>query len=153
MTPKNPPKRPRTTPKPASDARLPDAELELLSCLHAAGEAEASELRRTLESQRPLSHASVVTLLGRLQARGLVDRRKADSGKAFVYFPTRAADPKFRGITGRLLERVFHNDTVSMVSSLFGAKPPTRTQLDQLRKLIDDTEAAAVGRSRRRGQK
>jgi len=140
-------------PQNAPDAALPDAELELLACLHEAGEAEASELRLALESQRPLSHASVMTLLGRLQARGLVDRRKAETGKAFIYFPTRTADPAFRGIMGRLLERVFHDDTVSMVSSLFGAKAPTPEQLDKLRQLIDETEAASSAPKKGSGRK
>ena len=107
--------KPKSDPANASETPLPEAELELLSCLYDAGEAEASELRRRLEKLRPLAHASVVTLLGRLQKRGLVDRRKADVGKAFVYFPTRAAESTFKGLMGRLLERVFHDDAVSMV--------------------------------------
>ena len=47
----------------------------------------------------------------------------------------------FRGIMGRLLERVFHDDPVSMVSSLFGAKAPTQAELGEMKKLIADAEA------------
>jgi predicted transcriptional regulator len=35
-----------------------------------------------------MAHGSVLTLLGRLERRGLVARKKGPSGKAFVYMPT-----------------------------------------------------------------
>lgn len=121
---------------PDSDS-LPQAELEVLARLHELGEAEASEIRRRLEPLRPLSHASVMTLLGRLEGRGLVTRRKAEVGKAFVFSPTEQAQKVYGGVVGRLLERVFANDPIALVSSLFGAKAPTAEDLARLEELVE----------------
>ena len=117
---------------------MPETELEVLAALHEHGEADAMTLRASLEPYRPLSHASVVTLLRRLEARGLVDRRKADSGKAFVYFATREARETYRGILDRILRRIFLDRPVSLVASLFDVRKPSAKEIDELRALLDD---------------
>ena len=38
----------------------------------------------------------------------------------------------------RLLERVFGNDSLMLVASLFDVKEPTRRGVDELRALLDD---------------
>lgn len=124
---------------------LPEAELEVLVRLHEAGEAEASEIRRRLEPMRPLSHASVMTLLGRLEEKGLVTRRKADVGKAFVYTPTRSPEKTYQGVVQRVLERVFANDPVALVSSLFGARAPNEKELQRLSRLIEEMASRSKG--------
>jgi predicted transcriptional regulator len=117
---------------------LPEAELEVLAVLHRLSEADAVEVGRALQSWRPLSHSSVVTLLRRLESKKLVGRRKADQGKAFVYFPTQPPGATYSSVLGRLMQRVFHQDSLSLVTSLFAVKPPTRSEVDELRKLLDE---------------
>jgi predicted transcriptional regulator len=119
---------------------LPEAELEVLSILHRLEEADAVEVRRALRVLRPLSHSSVVTLLRRLEVRGLVGRRKAERGKAFIYSPVQSAVATYSSVIGRMLRRVFHQDSLSMVTSLFAAKPPTQSEVRELRKLLDQLE-------------
>ena len=116
----------------------PEAELEVLAVLHELGEAGAMEIRDALEPRRVLSHASVSTLLRRLEERGLVTRRKADRGKAFLYAPAEEATTTHGRVLRRLLERVFRNDSLSLVSALFSVKPPTKSEARALRKLVDD---------------
>jgi len=129
-------------PRPSSprNVPVPEAELEVLSHLSQLGQAEVTELRSRMQRMRKLSHASIVTLLQRLQRRGLVDRRKADVGKAFVYFPTTRADAAFGQASRRLLTRIFHNDSVSLISSLFGSSHPGAGELQRLRQLVDELE-------------
>lgn len=124
----------------AGDDFLPEAELEVLACLHDLGEAEASELRVRMEPYRPMTHASMVTLLKRLEARGLVTHRKADRGKAFVYTATRDARETYQSVIERLLERVFRDKRLEMVASLFDAKAPTEKELGELRDLVDSLQ-------------
>ena len=145
-------RKPRSPETPADAAFLPEAEVEVLACLHRAGEAQAAEIRRALRKTRPMSHASVVTLLGRLEQRGIVSRRKAESGKAFVWFATHKPEQTFRSVIGRVAERVFHHDRVALVSSLFGAKPPTREELDGLRELLDGMDSDAAPPRRGKGK-
>lgn len=130
-------RQPRSPAARTDELVLPEAELEVLACLHQRGEATAAEIRSHLASFRPMSHASVDTLLQRLMRKARVARRKADRGKAFVYFP-RQAGPDLGSAVARLRERVFGGDTVSLVASLFGAQAPTRAELERLKALVDE---------------
>jgi predicted transcriptional regulator len=125
--------------KPKVDAHsLPDAELEVLACLWRTGEATAREVREMMNGFRPMAHGSIATLLARLQEKGLVTREKAPVGKAFVYRPVRRAAAGYRSILSNLLDRVFGGSSIALVTSLFETKPPTREELQQLEKLLDD---------------
>jgi predicted transcriptional regulator len=117
---------------------VPEAELDVLAVLHERGESDAMTIRRALAKRRPMSHASVSTLLRRLEARGLVVRRKGEKGKAFLYSATEAAGRTHAKLLKRLLERVFRNDSLSLVAALLSVKPPTETEARELRKLVDE---------------
>lgn len=130
-----------------TDARIPEAELEVLACLDRLGSATARELRETMQSYRPMAHGSMVTLVKRLEARGLVDRRKADTGKAFVFSTSAETRSTYSHILARLRERIFGGDSVALMASLFETAPPDARQLDELQRLLDrlrsDKEAAS----------
>ena len=129
------PERSRSTSR--TDARLPDAELEVLAALWRHGSATARQIREALHRHRPMAHGSVLTLLGRLQTKGLVARRKGPVGKAFVYQPTRSAAPTYRRIVKDLVQRIFGGNSIALVTSLFESKPPTPHELDALQSLLD----------------
>ena len=120
---------------------LPDAELEVLACLQRQSKATAREIREAMQTYRPMAHPSVLTLLTRLEGKGLVRREKGPSGKAFVYLPTGRARKTGGNVLKRLLQRVFHGDGVALVSSLFESKPPTREELNRLEELLRDLRA------------
>ena len=136
--------------KPAlsADERPPDAELEVLACLWQRGEATARQVRETLSGYRPMAHGAIVTLLKRLESKNLVVRRKGPVGKAFLYRPTRSADPTYRRVVGDMLERIFGGNGVRMVTALLDAKPPTQEELSDLHQLIDELELKAQKREK-----
>lgn len=114
--------------------------MEILAVLHARGDADARAIREALASFRPMSHASVLTLLGRLEEKGLVARRKAPIGKAFVYNAVRSPKPLYRNLLRRVVRRIFANDPARLVASLFDAKVPTREELRQIREIVEELE-------------
>ena len=120
---------------------LPEAELDVLACVLRRRRVTAREIRDALDRTRPMAHASVVTLLTRLEAKGLVRRQKADQGKAFVYEATQRPGTVYRSLVGSLLERVFGGNGPAMVSSLFETKPPSQEEIDQLQALLDRQRA------------
>jgi predicted transcriptional regulator len=128
-----------------AEKRLPDAELEVLACLHRHGEATARDIREALWDQRPMAHGSVLTLLGRLERRGLVSRRKGPVGKAFVYEPTRRHTTTVRPVLRRLVDRVFAGNPVDLVASLFETQPPTLKELDAIQRLVRDLRRKREG--------
>jgi len=119
-------------------ANLPDAELDVLACLWRAGDGTARQVRETLKPYRPMSHGATVTLLKRLQAKGLLTRAKAAQGKAFVYRPTRGPEPTYRRILRDLKHRLFGGNGLSMVASLLETHPPTAEELDRLQAMLDE---------------
>jgi predicted transcriptional regulator len=119
---------------------LPEAEMEVLAVLHARGEADARQVREALDAYRPMTHASVLTLLGRLEVKELVTRRKGEVGKAFVYAPAKSPKAMHRSLLRRVVRRIFSNDPAQLVASLFDAKPPTAEELRQIRELVDAME-------------
>ena len=134
-------RRPRSPQATRDDSVLPEAEMEVLSVLHARGEAAAREVRDALAAWRPMTHASVLTLLGRLEKKGLVWRHKAVAGKAYVYGARPAADRLYPGLVRRLLRRVFSDDPARLVASLLEAKAPSARELDEIRTVIASMES------------
>src|SRR4051812_25039894 len=99
--------------------KLPDAEFEVLACLHRLGDdVTARRLREEMAGYRPMTHSSIVTLLGRLESRGLVSKAKGPVGKAFVYKPMKDSRATVRPVLRNLLRRVFGGDGLAFVACL-----------------------------------
>ena len=120
--------------------KLPEAELEVLACLWHLGESTARELRNAMENYRPMAHSSVVTLLTRLENKGWVSKRKGPIGKAFLFRAARKPDSTYRQVVGDVLERIFANDGLRLIASVFETQPPTRDQVARLRALLENLE-------------
>ena len=118
--------------------QIPDAEMDVLGCLWRSGRATAREIREQLSSLRPMAHGSVLTLLGRLEAKGLVSRRAGEAGNAFVFRPTRKLDSVYRRKAGDVLTRIFGGDPVSLVATLFDGRRPTVEEIEQLQAMLDE---------------
>jgi len=72
-----------------------------------------------MDSYRPLSHASVMTLLQRLEEKGWIGREKGPVGKAFIYKAARQPRVTQRKVVKELVTRIFGGNSVAMVASLF----------------------------------
>lgn len=123
---------------------LPEAEQDVLGVLYELGEGTAREIREQLAARRALAHASVVTLLGRLERKGLVRHRRADTGKAFVFSPTRERGRTFGPLLSRLVRRAFEGNSASLVASLFESRPPDAQELAELETLLDEWRARDI---------
>ncbi|MFO0899118.1 MAG: BlaI/MecI/CopY family transcriptional regulator [Pirellulales bacterium] len=124
-----------------TDLDLPPAELDVMSCLW-RGQTTAADVRTALADTRPLSHSSVCTLLGRLEAKGLVERERGPVGKAFVYRPTLPAAGPRRTLLAGLLDRLFAGNRVALVASLLETAPPTPAELAELSALLAELKAS-----------
>ena len=124
------------------DLRIPDAEADVLGFLYRAGEATARQVRDALASQRPMAHGTTLTLLGRLESRGLVRRRKGNVGKAFLFTPTRDRGSTFGAQVSRLVSRAFGGKPVALIASLFETRRPTAAELDEIEALLETHRGA-----------
>lgn len=129
---------------------LPEAELDVMGCLWTGGPATAREIREAMQDRRPLTHASVCTLLRRLEEKGFVTREKSGVGKAFRYSAKVAATGTARRLLDGLLDRVFGGNGVALVASLFESRPPSSEELDSLHELVEELEKNRQPRPKRR---
>lgn len=127
---------------------LPPAERDVLACLHRYPEATSRQIRERLAAFRPMAHGSVVTLLRRLEAKGLVAKTKGPVGKAFLYRARQGPRATFRGIIGQLVQRVFHGDNVALVASLFETNPPTAEEVDKLQQMLAELRRKRTAKRR-----
>jgi BlaI family transcriptional regulator, penicillinase repressor len=119
------------------EARIPDAEADVLAAVFDAGETTARSVREALSKKRPMAHGTVVTLLRRLEDRGLLKRRKADQGKAFLYRPTKAHARTFGPAVSTLMQRAFGGRPAALVASLFESRSPSKEEIDELEELVE----------------
>ncbi len=64
---------------------LPPLELDCMSALWRLGQGTVREVQATISTDRPLAYTTVMTVMGRLARKGIVERRKR--GRAHVYRP------------------------------------------------------------------
>ena len=124
---------------------LPEAELDVMVSLWEQGPQTASALRAKLAKSRPMTHASVSTLLARLMDKGCVTREKGSTGKAFVF---RAAVPRGgiqRRLVSDLLDRVFSGSGVALVTTLLESRSPSPEELEELSALVDQLRKTKRG--------
>lgn len=126
-----------------NEANLPAAELDVMTYLWREGPATARQIREALEPRRPMCHASVCTLLKRLEEKGMVGRRRGRAGKAFVYQAQQTARPTHRRLFRDLLDRVFGGNGVALVSSFLQSRQPTEEELEQLEALLQELRKKA----------
>lgn len=124
---------------------IPKAELDVLSCVWQEGPVTARRIRDMMQRYRPMAHGSVVTLLNRLEDKGIVTKEKGPVGKAFVFKALRKPEHIYRKLVKEMVGRVFGGNTATMVTALFDVHPPTVGELAIIQK--------AVGGARRKAKK
>jgi predicted transcriptional regulator len=118
---------------------LTELQLEIMSVLWERGEASAADVRQALG--RPLAQTTVLTILRRLEKRGVVTHRAV--GRLFIY---RARVDKARAKRSvvsdfaDLADRLFGGDRAELVSHLLTESDVDADDLARLRKLIKRRE-------------
>lgn len=127
----------------SASSSIPNAELDVLSCVWREGPVTARRIREMMKKYRPMAHGSVVTLLTRLEEKGLVGKKKGPVGKAFLFSSKKDPGPTHRKLAKDLLHRVFADNVADMVAALFAAETPTQDELATIQKLVSATKKKA----------
>ena len=90
--------------------RLAELELECLKVLWRYPGASVAQVRAGLP--RPLAYTTVMTVLDRMSAKGLVERQK--NGRAYLYTAALDLESARRSAVGRLAARFFDNDPAAL---------------------------------------
>jgi len=116
--------------------RLAELELECIKVLWKYPGASVAQVRAGL--LRPLAYTTVMTVLDRMSAKGLVGRQK--NGRAYLYTAALDLETARRSAVGRLAARFFDNDPAAL------ARYASRLRMS--RDDANEDEAAPVPRRR-----
>lgn len=142
-------KKSRGSKSKAASESIPSAELDVIACLWQEGPVTARRIREMMKKYRPMAHGSVVTLLTRLEDKGMVSKKKGDVGKAFLFSASRKPEAMYRKLTKEMVNRVFAGNVAAMVCALFDAQAPTKDELAEIQKAVNSSKRKAKKTRRR----
>jgi BlaI family penicillinase repressor len=112
-------------------------QFRIMQILWDKGRASARDITEALNAVEPVAHSTVQTLLRQLEAKGAVGHEAEN--RTFVFFSKLKEDKIKRTAARDLLERVFGGDVGSLVAHLLKSERLSRSELDELRRLIDQS--------------
>jgi predicted transcriptional regulator len=116
---------------------LPRREREIFEILCSAGEATAADIRKAM-ADAP-SHSAVRTMLGRLEAKGLVKHRSVD--QAYVYKSVPQVSKVRESALKSLVRTFFDGSAANAATALLGlTKKLDPEELDALQRAIDEAK-------------
>ena len=118
--------------------RLGDLQLRILEILWGRGEASVADVHTVLKPERDLAYTTVATMLRKMESRELVTHR--EEGRAFLYQAKVQAEEVNRSAGDHFVGRLFEGSLADAVSHLLTTREVSRTELDQLEKLIREAK-------------
>lgn len=95
----------------------------------------------------PLARTTILTMMERLRKKNLLVRAKSPDGATFQYSPSLEKSVLMRGLVQDFVDKTLGGSVSPFVAYLADAKDLSRTEIEELRHLIDtlaeNTEGAA----------
>ena len=129
-----------------AEVQLGRLQFRIMQVLWDRGRASAREITDALNEAEPTAHSTVQTLLRQLEAKGAAGH-EAD-GRTFVFFAKVPEDRVKRTAVRDVLERVFGGDVGGLLAHLIRSEGLSRTELDELRAMIDEARKDGKGGAR-----
>ncbi|HYE31966.1 MAG TPA: BlaI/MecI/CopY family transcriptional regulator [Methylomirabilota bacterium] len=117
----------------ASVRKLGSLQLQILKHLWSHPKSTVAEVHEALASLN-LAFTTVATMLRKMEERGLV--KHDTEGRKFLYSAAVQEQAVTRGMAGELLDKLFEGSLANMVSHLLTMREVSRTELDQIEKLV-----------------
>lgn len=128
--------------------RLGGLQLAIMRALWQRGSGSVAEVQEDISPERQAAYTTVATVLGRMERRGIVTRRP--EGRSFIYEPAISEDQLGTSIVSDLVEKAFGGSPSQLVSHLLATEEVDRRELDRIKELVADHEAA---HTRRKGNR
>jgi predicted transcriptional regulator len=97
---------------------LAPLELECLSILWPMGEGTVRDIHHALAASKPRAYTTVMTIMDRLEQKGIVTRRKV--GRAFCYQPMLSAEQACLKAVEKIVDGFFQGSAEALAAHLFG---------------------------------
>lgn len=119
-------------------SNLTEAELRIMNVLWDHGPASVAEVAEALPKKPELAYNTVLTTLRILEEKKYVKHAKAKEGRAFVYTPVVGREEATRKAVRHLVSRFFRDSPELLVLNVLRDEDLTQTELDRIRKLIEE---------------
>ncbi len=132
------------------NVNLSDGEWKIMKVLWKEAPRTIAQIVNELENETGWTKTTVFVMLKRLIAKDAV--RVDDSGRLQEYYPTQQRDDATFGETESFLSRVYDGSVGMMLSSLVGGNALSKEEIDDLRKILDESEARERTSEKENGQ-
>ena len=122
-----------------ANSKLPrptDAELEILAVLWSTGPATVRQVYERVSERRSAQYSTILKFMQIMADKGLLLRDEKQ--RAHVYKAARPREWTQRQLAGHLLERAFSGSAKALLMGALSAKKTTKSELAELRKLVDE---------------
>lgn len=119
------------------DAKISDAELEILETLWAAQEAlNANEIRAHLNEKKDWERTTVLTLIRRLLDKGVIAQEKRE---VYYYMPLIARTDYVKEETKSFLNKFFKGEAKNLAAALIEDEDLSREDVEELREYFRES--------------
>ncbi len=116
-----------------------ELELEILKILWKQGSLSGREVRDALATRsRDLAYTSVMTVMGIMEDKGYLRRKK--QGNGYIYSARITENSTKKKMMGDMVKRLFSGSAAAAMVNLLESSEVSTEELEQLRKLIQDRE-------------
>jgi BlaI family penicillinase repressor len=122
--------------------RPTQAELEILCVLWQRGPSSVREVQDTLSETRTIGYTTALKLLQIMARKGLVARDERE--RTHVYRAALAQEQTQRQLLTDLLERAFDGSAGQMILQALAARPASRDEMDEIRKVLDKAQRRSI---------
>ena len=118
---------------------LPKFELEIMHVIWDKGKATIQDVKDTLSEQHPGAYSTFITVMRRMENKGILRHEMHEDGKTFIYKPLISREEVSSGMIQDIYQRLFRGSSERLfdaLNALFRKEEITPEEIERLRKLI-----------------
>jgi BlaI family penicillinase repressor len=136
-------------PAPNGDRRrsildLAPFELDCMNALWPLGEASVKQVQESLMARRPRAYTTIMTILDRLEQKGIVTRRKV--GRAYLYRPSLQVSEAQQSAVQQLVAGFFGGSHEALAAHLTGVHVPLPARPVRVERVVQPAAKSAEAR-------
>lgn len=118
-----------------------EVELQILRILWQLGPSPVRAIHARLNADKGTNYSTTVKMLSVMLEKGLVKRDETAS--PHVYRPARSRQSTAKKMLSDLVDKVYDGATMSLVLQALATSKPSKSELDEVRQLLDELEGQA----------
>jgi BlaI family penicillinase repressor len=118
-----------------SNLKPTESELEILQVLWEKEPTTVRDVHETLAAIKDAGYTTTLKLMQIMHEKGLVTRD--DSSKTHIYKSNVSKETTQQHLVGKMITNLFGGSASQMVMQALGNKKPSKTELEEIQKLLD----------------